>query len=392
MALFSSHTNRSGVRVKVARAFDPNATGVISTEDMAKAAAAAGAPGSAAAPAGSSRMRSRKRGKEKADVPVFSRTPQSDQRARSARSRVVEGGGTGQSGAAVPPADEPGEKSGRRAARATTSKGTSATESAAGKVAGAAGAVLGALGSLGRSGKSDGASGSRRGSSERGTNFMRYANDNAVVRAIYDITTGPYRWAFFLVVLIAVVASIYFPVRDYYVAWRSQDVLEERLEQGRSYNEELQDNVDKLLSQEGIEDIARDELGLVREGETAGVVVGLDEDGNPIPKEDSSDKDDSGEDGEKDGGSDADEDGSGADDAEDLDGDGVPDDEQTPTTVDGKAAGGTGSSKKGVPDTLAEKTGNTEIETPWYLSVLDSVFFFSPDEAQGIMSVGASEQ
>ena len=392
MALFSSHTNRSGVRVKVARAFDPNATGVISTEDMAKAAAAAGAPGSAAAPAGSSRMRSRKRGKEKADVPVFSRTPQSDQRARSARSRVVEGGGTGQSGAAVPPADEPGEKSGRRAARATTSKGTAATESAAGKVAGAAGAVLGALGSLGRSGKSDGASGSRRGSSERGTNFMRYANDNAVVRAIYDITTGPYRWAFFLVVLIAVVASIYFPVRDYYVAWRSQDVLEERLEQGRSYNEELQDNVDKLLSQEGIEDIARDELGLVREGETAGVVVGLDEDGNPIPKEDSSDKDDSGEDGEKDGGSDADEDGSGADDAEDLDGDGVPDDEQTPTTVDGKAAGGTGSSKKGVPDTLAEKTGNTEIETPWYLSVLDSVFFFSPDEAQGIMSVGASEQ
>lgn len=392
MALFSSHTNRSGVRAKVARAFDPKATGVISAEDMAKAAAAVGAPESAAASAGSSRARSRKRGKAKADAPVFSRTPQSDQRARSARSRVVEGGGAGQAGASVPPADEPGEKAGRRTARGASSKRPAAAESATGKVAGAAGAVLGALGSLGKSGKSDGTSGSRRGSSERGTNFMRYANDNAVVRAIYNITTGPYRWAFFLVVLIAVVASIYFPVRDYYVAWRSQDVLEERLEQGRSYNEELQDNVDKLLSQEGIEDIARDELGLVREGETAGVVVGLDEDGNPIPKEDSSDKDDSDEDGEKDGSSDADEDGSDADDVEDLDGDGVPDDEQTPTTVDGKAAGGTGSSKKGVPDTLAEKTGNTEIETPWYLSVLDSVFFFSPDEAQGIMSVGASEQ
>lgn len=388
MALFSSHTNRSGVRAKVARAFVPNATGVISAEDMAKAAAAAGAPESA----GSSRARSRKRGKAKADTPVFSRTPQSDQRARSARSRVVEGGGAERAGAAVPPADEPGEKTGRRATRGASSKRPAAAEAATGKVAGAAGAVLGALGSLGRSGKSDGASGSRRGSSERGTNFMRYANDNAVVRAIYNITTGPYRWAFFLVVLIAVVASIYFPVRDYYVAWRSQDVLEERLEQGRSYNEELQDNVDKLLSQEGIEDIARDELGLVREGETAGVVVGLDEDGNPIPKEDSSDKDDSDEDGEKDGSSDADDDGSDADASEDLDGDGVPDDEQTPTTVDGKAAGGTGSSKKGVPDTLAEKTGKTEIETPWYLSLLDGVFFFSPDEAQGIMSVGASEQ
>ncbi len=392
MALFSSHTNRSGVRAKVARAFDPNAAGVISHEDMAKAAAAAGAPESSHASAGSSRVRSRTRGKAKADAPVFSRTPQSDQRARSARSRVVEGGSAGRRGAAVPPADEPSEKTGRRTARGAASKGSSAAESAAGKVAGAAGAVLGALGGSGTSRKGDDASGRRGDSSKRGTNFMRYANDNAVVRAIYDITTGPYRWAFFLVVLIAVVASIYFPVRDYYVAWRSQDVLEERLKQGRSYNEELQDNVDKLLSQEGIEDIARDELGLVREGETAGVVVGLDEDGNPIPEEGSSDKDGSSKDGEKDGGSDAGEDGSGTDDAEDLDGDGVPDDEQAPTTVDGKAAGGTGSSKKGVPDTLAEKTGKTEIETPWYLSILDGVFFFSPDEAQGIMSVGADGQ
>ncbi len=111
-----------------------------------------------------------------------------------------------------------------------------------------------------------------------GSDFMHYANDNAVVKAIYDFTHGPLRPLFIGIVVALVLVSLYFPVRDLYVAKRSSDILAKQVEIRQQYNDELQKSVDKLLSEEGIKDAASEDLGLVMPGEKKIDVLGLDDD------------------------------------------------------------------------------------------------------------------
>lgn len=111
-----------------------------------------------------------------------------------------------------------------------------------------------------------------------GSDFMHYANDNAVVKAIYDFTHGPQRALFIGIVAALVLVSLYFPVRDLYVAKRSNDILAKQVEIRQQYNDELQKSVDKLLSEEGIKDAASEDLGLVMPGEKRIEVQGLDDD------------------------------------------------------------------------------------------------------------------
>lgn len=111
-----------------------------------------------------------------------------------------------------------------------------------------------------------------------GSDFMHYANDNAVVKAIYDFTHGPQCGLFIGIVVVLVLVSLYFPVRDLYVAKRSSDILAKQVEIRQQYNDELQKSVDKLLSEEGIKDAATEDLGLVMPGETKINVLGLDDD------------------------------------------------------------------------------------------------------------------
>ena len=111
-----------------------------------------------------------------------------------------------------------------------------------------------------------------------GSDFMHYANDNAVVKAIYDFTHGPQRALFIGIVVALVLVSLYFPVRDLYVAKRSSDILAKQVEIRQQYNDELQKSVDKLLSEQGIKDAATEDLGLVMPGETKIDVLGLDDD------------------------------------------------------------------------------------------------------------------
>ena len=119
---------------------------------------------------------------------------------------------------------------------------------------------------------------SRPSSRLSGSDFMHYANDNAVVKAIYDFTHGPQRELFIGIVVALVLVSLYFPVRDLYVAKRSSDILAKQVEIREQYNDELQKSVDKLLSEEGIKDAATEDLGLVMPGETKIDVLGLDDD------------------------------------------------------------------------------------------------------------------
>lgn len=110
-----------------------------------------------------------------------------------------------------------------------------------------------------------------------GSDFMHYANDNAVVKAIYDFTHGSLRPLFIGIVVALVLVSLYFPVRDLYVAKRSSDILAKQVEIRQQYNDEMKKDTDKWFSEEGIKDSARD-LGMAMPGEKRIEVQGLDED------------------------------------------------------------------------------------------------------------------
>lgn len=118
---------------------------------------------------------------------------------------------------------------------------------------------------------------SRASSRLSGSDFMHYANDNAVVKAIYDFTHGSLRPLFIGIVVTLVLVSLYFPVRDLYVAKRSSDILAKQVEIRQQYNDEMKKDTDKWFSEEGIKDSARD-LGMAMPGEKRIEVQGLDED------------------------------------------------------------------------------------------------------------------
>lgn len=118
---------------------------------------------------------------------------------------------------------------------------------------------------------------SRPSSRLSGSDFMRYANDNAVVKAIYDFTHGSLRPLFIGIVVALALVSLYFPVRDLYAAKRSSDILAKQVEIRQQYNDEMKKDTDKWFSEEGIKDSARG-LGMAMPGEKRIEVLGLDDD------------------------------------------------------------------------------------------------------------------
>lgn len=194
------------------------------------------------------------------------------------------------------------------------------------------------------------------GSSKRSTNFMKYAADSRAVQAIHTVTSGSLRPIFIAVVAVAVAVGLYFPIRDYYTAWRTGEILSQQVALRDSYNEGLQENVDRYLSQEGIEEAARSELGMVLPGETRIELTGTD-------------------------GS-ADQDGDSSD-ADAATGDGADQD-----SSDGQSAGDT---SQDVPSTSAEaeKAEAAVAErAPWYIEMLDTIFFYEGVEGQTVTSAG----
>lgn len=128
---------------------------------------------------------------------------------------------------------------------------------------------------------------SRPSSRLSGSDFMRYANDNAAVKAIYDFTHGSLRPLFIGIVVALALVSLYFPVRDLYVAKRSNDILAKQVEIREQYNDEMKKDTDKWLSEEGIKDRAR-ELGMAMPGEKRIEVQGLDDDSDASSSQKSS--------------------------------------------------------------------------------------------------------
>ena len=225
---------------------------------------------------------------------------------------------------------------------------------------------------------------------------MRYASDNKVVQALYGITTGPYKYLLILLVIVAAGVSLYFPIRDYYVAYRTNDILTRQLQLREAYNESLQSDVDQLLSTEGIENAARENLGLVMPGEKRIDVVGSVGDGadssDASTGEDSGDASDAeGSSGTQDGGG---ADASGGDASQDDSSSGSTDagtsgDSDGDATSDG--SGSDDSSTQKVPTTSAElREAEAAIaeEAPWYIKALDTLFFYQGVDGQKVSSTG----
>ncbi len=207
----------------------------------------------------------------------------------------------------------------------------------------------------------------------RQSSLMKYANDNRVVRALYDFTSGPYRAVFYVLVVAVIALGVYFPVRDLYIAHRTSGILQEQLAIREKYNESLEKEVNKYLSQEGIEEAAR-EQGMVMPGETPINVQGADQ--------------------FADGGQAADQEGSTGDgQASDSAGADGTDDSASGAAgggEDGSGAGAAGSSSD-EPSTSAEvERAEREVyaNSPWYYKVLDSLFFYSGPSDQIVKSTG----
>lgn len=88
-----------------------------------------------------------------------------------------------------------------------------------------------------------------------------------VIEAVRDWAAGHRVVASTLLMLVVVVVALFGPVRNYYVAVRTGQVLQQRYEEVNAQNVALRQDDDRLQSQEGIEDEAR-KRGYVGKGET----------------------------------------------------------------------------------------------------------------------------
>ena len=231
-------------------------------------------------------------------------------------------------------------------------------------------------------------SAARRGASSRTSprrsTFMRYAADNRVVQFIYSLTTGSAKPFFYAAVVVAVLVSIYFPVRDLYSAYRTGIVLEQQLQIRSAYNEDLESRVDSLLSTEGIERAAREDLGLVMPGERVIDVVGLDEgsssEGDASPTSGDSAAGDDSASGTASG--------SASDDSEGQAGEGAAD--SASSEDDASADGGESAGQDGpMTSTDVEQAEQAALaDAPWYIKMLDALFFYQGADGQAVASSG----
>lgn len=248
-------------------------------------------------------------------------------------------------------------------------------------------------------------------SSETQRAFLKYANDNAVVRWFYRLVTGPQRHLFYLAVGVFFFMGLYLPVRDFYIANRTEQILQEQKAIRDKYNDSLGKEVKGYMSQEGVEDAARKDLGMVLPGEETITVEGLDEEGNPVVVQEG--VSDQAAAGDQDGTS-SDEDGGGAD-ADDTGSDGSGEDDSASSTSSErhgaqdaeeedsgklKGADAADKSKTGLGatyDSSKEPTTPAEVEaaeravfenSPWYWRLLDAVFFFDGANGMAVVSTG----
>ena len=78
-----------------------------------------------------------------------------------------------------------------------------------------------------------------------------------------------------LIAVVFAVTMLYFPCQNYYNETRQLQQLQAEYDALQEYNTQMQNQVDYLNTDEGIEDYARSELGWIRPGEHVVSVEGV---------------------------------------------------------------------------------------------------------------------
>ena len=81
-----------------------------------------------------------------------------------------------------------------------------------------------------------------------------------------------------LVCVVVALVFLYPTAQQYYTEARTQAKLQAEYDQLAQRNAAIQSDIDRLSTDEGVQDAAREQLGWVAAGETAGVVTGLEDD------------------------------------------------------------------------------------------------------------------
>lgn len=90
----------------------------------------------------------------------------------------------------------------------------------------------------------------------------------------------------FLAVILVAAAWSYYPVaRTHYQAQREKESLQLQLAAAQQRNAELREGVERLKTPAGVEEVARESLGFVKEGENLYVVVDATSSPAPAPPE-----------------------------------------------------------------------------------------------------------
>ena len=97
-------------------------------------------------------------------------------------------------------------------------------------------------------------------------------------------------WFAVIIGVLAVVAALclflYPTAQTYYLELRETQRLQAEYDALQARNQEIQQGIDYLGTDDGVEDAAREQLGWVMEGETPGVVVGLSDDEGHVDSSD----------------------------------------------------------------------------------------------------------
>ncbi|AEB06349.1 hypothetical protein Corgl_0222 [Coriobacterium glomerans PW2] len=208
---------------------------------------------------------------------------------------------------------------------------------------------------------------------------MRYASDNRFVHGVYALTTGRFRLAFYACVVVFAIVGLYLPARDLYVSHRTHEILSKQMELRRGYNDRLQADVNKLLSQDGIEQAARKDLDLVMPGEKKINIVGG-EDGANAAADSAGKGSSAGASNTTGGGSNAASDGAGSGDK------GA--DHAGKDHASKKKEGSDDSEASANSDDLTQDERDVDKDAPWYIKVLDKAFLFNSSSGQTISSSG----
>jgi len=98
-----------------------------------------------------------------------------------------------------------------------------------------------------------------------------------------SVSRSPFVLALFALILVVAAWSLYPAARVQYQEERNKARLEAELDGLKERNAELRAQVDRLKTPEGVEEIARQDLGLVKEGENLYVVMDSEAESVTVP-------------------------------------------------------------------------------------------------------------